>query len=92
MMFTRLTLAVASFALIMGLTVGAMAAREIVSGTVEKVNAMTGQVVVKTAAGPREFSLRTPEKLKDVKAGDNIQVTIQEDGSAVIVEAPPAKK
>ena len=53
MMFTRLTLAVASFALIMGLTVGAMAAREIVSGTVEKVNAMTGQVVVKTAAGPR---------------------------------------
>lgn len=92
MMFTRLTLAVASFALIMGLTVGAMAAREVVSGTVEKVDAMKGQVLVKTAAGPREFILRTPEKLKDVKVGDTIQVTIQEDGSAVIVETPPAKK
>ncbi|OGW52433.1 MAG: hypothetical protein A2V62_12700 [Nitrospirae bacterium RBG_19FT_COMBO_58_9] len=76
----------------MGLTVGAMAAREVVSGTVEKVDAMKGQVVVKTPAGPREFNLRAPEKLMDVKAGDKIEVTIQEDGSAVIVEQPPAKK
>ena len=91
MNFPRLTLAVAAFALIMGLAVSGMAAREVVSGTVEKVDAMKGEVVVKTTAGPRSFVVRSPEKLKDVKKGDTIQITVTEDGSAVIGEAPPPK-
>ena len=82
----RFALAVATFAFVMGLALTSMAAREVVSGPVEKVDAMKGVVVVKTQAGSREFNLRTPEKLKDVKVGDKIEITIQEDGSAVIAE------
>jgi Cu/Ag efflux protein CusF len=83
---------IASLAFVLGLVLSSYAAREVVSGTVDKVDAMKGQVVLKTAAGPREFVLRTPEKLKDVKAGDKIEITIQEDGSAVIEEkAAPHK-
>jgi Cu/Ag efflux protein CusF len=78
--------------MIMGLAVSGMAAREVISGTVDKVDAMKGQVVLKTQAGPREFNLRSPDKLKDVKPGDKVEISIQEGGSAVIVEAPPAKK
>lgn len=85
-MFTRIALAVVSFVFVMGLALTSMAAREVVSGAVEKVDAMKGVVVVKTQAGSREFNLRTPEKLKDVKVGDKIEITIQEDGSAMIQE------
>ncbi|MBI4400891.1 MAG: copper-binding protein [Nitrospirae bacterium] len=83
-MMTRIGLAVASFMFVMGLALSSMAAREVVEGSVEKVDAMKGTVTVKSAAGPREFTTRTPEKLKDVKVGDKIKLTIQEDGSMVI--------
>lgn len=91
MMITRLVVAVVSFVFVLGLALTSMAAREIVSGTVEKVDAMKGHVAVKTQTGTREFDLRTPEKLKDVKVGDKIEITIQEDGSAMIQEAPAKK-
>lgn len=83
----RFALAVASFTLVMGLALSSLAAREIVEGSVEKVDAMKGTVTVKTAAGPRDFTTRTPEKLKDVKAGDKIKLTIQEDGSMLVEKA-----
>jgi hypothetical protein len=85
-MATRIGLALVSFMFVLGLALSSMAAREVVTGSVEKVDAMKGVVVVKTQAGPREFNLRSPEKLKDVKVGDKISITIQEDGSAVIEE------
>lgn len=87
MTIKRFGLAVASFTFVMGLALSSLAAREIVEGPVEKVDAMKGTVTVKTAAGPRDFTTRTPEKLKDVKAGDKIKLTIQEDGSMVIEKA-----
>ncbi|MCI0627607.1 MAG: copper-binding protein [Acidobacteria bacterium] len=86
MMITRIALAVASFVFVLGLALTTMAAREIITGTVEKVDIMKGHVAVKTQAGLREFDLRTPEKLKDVKVGDKITITVQEDGTAVIEE------
>ena len=82
----RIVLAVVSFLFVMGLALSSMAAREIVTGSVEKVDVMKGVVWVKTQGGSREFNLRTPEKLKDVKVGDKISITVQEDGSAVIEE------
>jgi len=82
----QIGLAVVTFLFVMGLALSSDAAREVVTGTVDKVDAMKGVVVVKTQAGPREFNLRSPEKLKDVKPGDKIEITIQEDGSAVIAE------
>lgn len=85
-MLKKIGLVVGTFAFVLGLALSSMAAREVISGTVEKVDAMKGQVVVKTQTGPREFVLRTPEKLKEVKVGDKISITVQEDGSAVIDE------
>lgn len=82
----KIGLAVVTFLFVMGLALSSDAAREVVSGTVDKVDAMKGVVVVKSASGPREFNLRTPEKLKNVKVGDKISITVQEDGSAVITE------
>ena len=91
-MITKVAMAAVAFMFVMGLALSSMAAREVISGTVEKVDAMKGHVVIKTAAGLREFDLRTPEKLKDVKVGDKIELTVQEDGSAMIQDPPPAKK
>lgn len=88
----KVLMGVVSLAFVFGLALTSNAAREVISGTVEKVDAMKGHVVLKTAAGPREFNLRTPEKLKNVKAGDKIEITIQEDGAAVIEEKAPAHK
>lgn len=85
-MLKQIAIAVVAVSFVVGLAVTTMAAREVVSGTVEKVDAMKGQIVLKTQAGPREFNVRTPEKLKDLKPGDKIEFTIQEDGSAVIAE------
>lgn len=82
----KIGLAVVTFLFVMGLALSSEAAREVVTGTVDKVDAMKGVVVVKSASGPREFNLRTPEKLKNVKVGDKISITVQEDGSAVITE------
>ena len=48
-------------------------------------NLKRGTVVTKT--GPWVFTAREPEKLKDIKAGDNVKLTIQEDGSMVIEKA-----
>lgn len=83
----RFALAVASFAFVMGLALSSLAAREVVSGTVEKVDAMKGVITLKTATGPREFNSRFPEKLQDIKVGDKVNVTIQEDGTLVIDKA-----
>lgn len=80
----KVGLAVVTFLFVMGLALSSDAAREVITGTVDKVDAMKGVVVVKTQAGPREFNLRSPEKLKNVKPGDKISITVQEDGSAVI--------
>lgn len=88
----RTFVVLASFLLVLGLTLSSQAAREIISGSVEKVDPIKGEVSIKTQAGLREFVLRTPEKLKDLKHGDKLELTIQEDGSAVIVENPEKKK
>lgn len=85
-MLKKVVLSVACYLFVMGLALSSQAAREVISGTVEKVDAMKGQVTLKTQAGPREFMVRTPEKLKDVKPGDKIEITIQEDGSAMVEE------
>jgi hypothetical protein len=85
-MMKQIGLAVVTFLFVMGLALSSDAAREVITGTVEKVDAMKGYVEVKTQAGVRKFDLRKPEKLKDVKVGDKIEITIQEDGSAVIEE------
>ncbi len=82
----KIGLAIVTFLFVMGLALSSDAAREVISGTVEKVDAMKGYVEVKTQAGVRKFDLRTPEKLKDVKVGDKISITVQEDGSAVVTE------
>lgn len=87
MLIKRISLAVASFVFVLGLALSSLAAREVVSGPVEKVDAMKGTITVKTATGPRDFTARTPEKLKDVKVGDKINLTIQEDGSLLIEKA-----
>ena len=86
-MAKRIGLAVMSFVFVLGLALTALAAREVVEGAVEKVNAMTGQIVVKTQAGPREFNTRTPEKIKDLKPGDKVSLTIAEDGTMTIEKA-----
>lgn len=83
----KIGLAVVTFLFVMGLALSSDAAREIVSGTVEKVDAMKGTVTLKTAAGPRDFTARMPEKLKDIKVGDKISLTVQEDGTLVIEKA-----
>ncbi len=85
-MMKKIGLAVVAFLFVMGLALSSDAAREVVTGAVDKVDAMKGLVVVKTQAGPREFNLRTPEKLKEIQPGDKIEITVQEDGSAVIEE------
>ena len=83
-MAKRIGLAVMSFVFVLGLALNALAAREVVEGAVEKVNAMTGQIVVKTQTGPREFNTRTPEKVKDLKPGDKVSLTIAEDGTMTL--------
>ena len=86
-MINKIGLMAMTFLFVMGLALSSMAAREVVSGTVEKVDAMKGTNVVKSATGPREFNARKPEKLKDIKVGDKINLTIQEDGSLMIEKA-----
>lgn len=86
-MMTRIGLALVSFMFVMGLALTSLAAREVVEGSVDKVDAVKGTVSVKTAAGPRDFTVRSPEKLKDIKPGDKIKLTIQEDGTMVIEKA-----
>ncbi len=83
----KLVMACASFMFVMGLALTSFAAREIVEGKAEKVDAMKGLITVVTKAGARDFTVREVEKLKDIKAGDNVKLTIQEDGSMVIEKA-----
>ncbi len=82
-----LVMAFASFMFVMGLALSSFAAREIVEGKADKVNAMKGTITVVTKTGARDFTVREVEKLKDIKAGDNVKLTIQEDGSMVIEKA-----
>jgi Cu/Ag efflux protein CusF len=86
-MIVKTLMSVAAFVFVLGLTLTSMAGREVVTGTVDKVDAMKGTIVVKTQVGPREFNSRTPAKLKDIKPGDKVSVTIQEDGTMVIEPA-----
>jgi hypothetical protein len=83
-MVTKIGLAVVSLLFVMGLALTSMAAREIIDGQVEKVDVIKGELTVKTEAGPRTIKSRTPEKLKDLKMGDKVHLTIQEDGTLVI--------
>ena len=83
----KIVMAFASFMLVMGLALSSFAAREVVEGKADKIDAMRGVIVVVTKTGPREFTIREVEKLKDIKAGDNVKLTIQEDGSMVIEKA-----
>lgn len=83
----RLVIAFASFMFVMGLALTSFAAREVVEGKADKVDAMKGSITVVTKAGPRAFTVRQPEKLKEVKDGDNVKITIQEDGDMVIEKA-----
>jgi hypothetical protein len=84
-------LQIVSFVLILGLTLSSMAAREVVSGTVDKVDAVKGLLVLKTAPALRLFEIRSPEKLLSLKPGDLVQLTIHEDGT-VVVEQKSEKK
>lgn len=83
----KLVMAFASFMFVMGLALTSFAAREVVEGKADKVDAMKGTITVTTKAGPRMFTVRQPEKLKEVKDGDNVKLTIQEDGDMVIEKA-----
>ena len=83
----KLVMALASFMFVMGLALTSFAAREVVEGKADKVDVMKGTITVVTKAGPRAFTVREVEKLKDVKDGDNVKVTIAEDGSMVIEKA-----
>ena len=83
----KLVMAFASFMFVMGLALTSFAAREVVEGKADKVDAMKGSITVVTKAGPRVFTVRQPEKLKEVKDGDNVKLTIQEDGDMVIEKA-----
>ena len=83
----KLVMAFASFMFVMGLALTSFAAREVVEGKADKVDAMKGTITVVTKAGPRVFTIRQPEKLKEVKDGDNVKLTIQEDGDMVIEKA-----
>jgi hypothetical protein len=83
----KLVMAFASFMFVMGLALTSFAAREIVEGKADKVDAMKGTITVVTKAGARDFTVREVEKLKDIKAGDNVKLTVQEDGSMVIEKA-----
>lgn len=83
----KFVMAFASFMFVMGLALTSFAAREVVEGKADKIDAMKGTITVVTKAGPRMFTIRQPEKLKDVKDGDNVKLTIQEDGDMVIEKA-----
>ena len=83
----KVGLAVITFAFVMGLALSSEAGREVVSGTVEKVDAMKGAITLKSATGSRDFVARKPEKLKDIKVGDKINLTVQEDGYLLIEKA-----
>lgn len=83
-MMKKIGLTVVAFMFVVGFALSSMAAREVISGTVEKVDTGKGHVVLKTQAGTREFNFRDVTKLKDLKAGDKVEVTIQEDGTGVI--------
>lgn len=85
-MTKKIGLAVGSFMFVLGLALSSLAGREVVSGTVDKVDAMKGVIVLKTDTGAREFTSRSPEKLKDIKVGDKVKLTIEEDGDMVIVK------
>jgi hypothetical protein len=80
----KLVMAFASFLFVMTLVLTSFAAREIVEGTADMIDAMRGMIIVVTKAGPREFTVRDPEKLKAIKPGDNVRLTIRKDGSTVI--------
>lgn len=80
----KLVMAFASFMFVMASVLTSFAAREIVEGTADMIDAMKGMIIVVTKAGPREFTVREPEKLKKIKPGDNVKLTIREDGSTVI--------
>jgi hypothetical protein len=71
-MVTRLLAAVSTVLFVLALASVTLAGREVVTGTVDKVDAMKGVITVKTQAGPREFNSRFPEKLKDVKPGQGL--------------------
>ncbi|TKB76032.1 MAG: hypothetical protein E8D45_07005 [Nitrospira sp.] len=83
-MMKKIGLAMVAFMFVVGFALSSMAAREIVAGTVEKVDTAKGHLVVKTAAGPREFVFKDLTQLKDLKTGDKVDVTIMEDGTGVI--------
>jgi Cu/Ag efflux protein CusF len=83
----RIALAAISFVFVLGLALSSFAAREVITGTVTKLDAMKGAITLQTAAGPREFNTRSPEKLKDIKEGQKVEITIQEDGTMVVVPA-----
>ncbi len=83
----KLGVAFASFMFVIGLALTSFAAREVVEGKADKIDAMKGVITVVTKTGAREFTVREVEKLKDIKTGDNVKLTIQEDGSMVIEKA-----
>jgi hypothetical protein len=80
----RFGLASACLVLILGLAVSGMAAREIVSGTVDRVDAVNGHLVLKTTIGLRLFEVRPPDKLQGLRRGDLIEITIEADGTIEI--------
>lgn len=83
-MLKQVGIAAVSLAFVMAMALPSLAAREVVAGTIEKVDAMSGAITLKTPAGPREFNSRTPAKLKEFKPGDKVTLTIEEDGNLVI--------
>jgi hypothetical protein len=88
MMITKkVGLAISSCAFVLGLALSSFAAREVVTGSVISVDAMKGAIVLKTETGPREFNSRSPEKLKDIKPGEKVSLTIAEDGSLTVEKA-----
>jgi Cu/Ag efflux protein CusF len=80
----KLVMALVSFMFIVGLALSSFAAREVIEGKAQKVDAMKGAITVTTQTGPREFKVQKPEKLKDIKEGDQVKVTVEENGDLAI--------
>ena len=84
-------------AFVMGFAFSSFAAKEVITGKVEKIDPAKAMVTLKPAGGAaREFQdIKTPtDKLMGIKPGDTIQIQIEEDGTLVVVDedASPKKK
>ena len=95
-MMRAMLMGLGACAFVVGFALNGFAAKEVITGQVEKVDISKASVTLKPAGGAaREFAdIKTPtDKLKGIKPGDVIQIQIEEDGTLHVVDkdAAPAK-